>query len=169
MTSLLRALSGAVLLAWLTIIAATPALAQSRYDGLWSVLIITEKGHLRSRLSLSAADRARQGQSCRSRQLVLHHPWKCRIRRRHPRQRQPRPAERQRHWPAVAFGGRRPLANHFGAVFRDLDRRAPRLKSNKKLELRGMAGATGLEPAASGVTGRRSNQLSYAPEGIVRT
>ena len=27
----------------------------------------------------------------------------------------------------------------------------------------GMAGATGLEPAASGVTGRRSNQLSYAP------
>jgi hypothetical protein len=28
-----------------------------------------------------------------------------------------------------------------------------------------MAGATGLEPAASGVTGRRSNQLSYAPKG----
>jgi hypothetical protein len=27
------------------------------------------------------------------------------------------------------------------------------------------AGATGLEPAASGVTGRRSNQLSYAPGG----
>ena len=26
-----------------------------------------------------------------------------------------------------------------------------------------MAGVTGLEPAASGVTGRRSNQLSYTP------
>jgi hypothetical protein len=28
-----------------------------------------------------------------------------------------------------------------------------------------MAGVTGLEPATSGVTGRRSNQLSYTPEG----
>jgi hypothetical protein len=29
-----------------------------------------------------------------------------------------------------------------------------------------MTGATGLEPAASGVTGRRSNQLSYAPKRV---
>src|SRR6202040_3157938 len=31
-----------------------------------------------------------------------------------------------------------------------------------------MAGATGLEPATSGVTGRRSNQLSYAPAASTR-
>ena len=30
----------------------------------------------------------------------------------------------------------------------------------------GMAGVTGLEPAASGVTGQRSNQLSYTPDSI---
>ncbi len=31
-----------------------------------------------------------------------------------------------------------------------------------------MAGVTGLEPAASGVTGRRSNQLSYTPLRALR-
>lgn len=32
-----------------------------------------------------------------------------------------------------------------------------------------VAGVTGLEPAASGVTGRRSNQLSYTPlEGAAK-
>ncbi len=31
-----------------------------------------------------------------------------------------------------------------------------------------MAGATGLEPATSGVTGRRSNQLSYTPANLDR-
>jgi hypothetical protein len=29
-----------------------------------------------------------------------------------------------------------------------------------------MAGSTGLEPAASGVTGRRSNQLNYDPDEL---
>ena len=30
-----------------------------------------------------------------------------------------------------------------------------------------LAGSTGLEPAASGVTGRRSNQLNYDPNGAI--
>ena len=37
------------------------------------------------------------------------------------------------------------------------------LSSNKAFHVEKLAGATGLEPAASCVTGRRSNQLNYAP------
>ena len=41
------------------------------------------------------------------------------------------------------------------------------LEGANVLELSEMlAGSTGLEPAASGVTGRRSNQLNYDPETI---
>ena len=32
-----------------------------------------------------------------------------------------------------------------------------------------LAGSTGLEPAASGVTGRRSNQLNYDPKELIFT
>src|SRR5438105_12417646 len=42
-----------------------------------------------------------------------------------------------------------------------------RLRKQKSPACAGLskAGATGLEPATSGVTGRRSNQLNYAPAG----
>jgi hypothetical protein len=46
--------------------------------------------------------------------------------------------------------------------------RAMRQRLNRKVQAKRLTGATGLEPAASGVTGRRSNQLSYAPEGVRR-
>ncbi len=45
-------------------------------------------------------------------------------------------------------------------------RTEPRFSTDEKgigEEWRGLAGVTGLEPAASGVTGQRSNQLSYTP------
>ena len=35
--------------------------------------------------------------------------------------------------------------------------------------LKELAGTTGLEPATSDVTGRRSNQLNYVPAGSLRS
>jgi hypothetical protein len=67
-------------------------------------------------------------------------------------------AEQSPPWPTCAAaahvgrGSKRVLASHHG-----------RAKRGRTCEER--AGATGLEPATSGVTGRRSNQLNYAPRG----
>jgi hypothetical protein len=47
-------------------------------------------------------------------------------------------------------------------------RRRDLLRCGRILRSQSMAGATGLEPATSGVTGRRSNQLSYAPVASTR-
>ena len=46
-------------------------------------------------------------------------------------------------------------------IYHLLRTREPALNLRQALYI--LAGATGLEPATSGVTGRRSNQLNYAP------
>ena len=54
-----------------------------------------------------------------------------------------------------------------GATRRTADVAAPERSSATSRRFREgkMARETGLEPATSGVTGRRSNQLSYSPAG----
>ncbi len=47
----------------------------------------------------------------------------------------------------------------------DAHRRVRPDNQNAYLQALRETGATGLEPATSGVTGRRSNQLNYAPAG----
>ena len=84
------------------------------------------------------------------------------------------------HLVAGADAYERELLDAFDAAPRPLGRyldaeatsRMPRLRDRPQKHespaaagLVRVTGATGLEPATSGVTGRRSNQLSYAPRG----
>ena len=69
------------------------------------------------------------------------------------------------------------LAGHASALFApavpkhvpqgasDRRRATPLKRKTRRVQRVSRAGATGLEPATSGVTGRRSNQLNYAPAG----
>ena len=59
-------------------------------------------------------------------------------------------------------GRRRGRLGHYRATSSTRESRATR-PAFARLQAERSTGATGLEPAASGVTGRRSNQLSYAP------
>ena len=63
----------------------------------------------------------------------------------------------------VAVRPQPPLAPYFAAIRDAQEGRLKDPKDDRNHEVT-KAGATGLEPATSGVTGRRSNQLSYAPE-----
>jgi hypothetical protein len=64
----------------------------------------------------------------------------------------------------VAVKPRAPFARYFQTVADIQAVRDPR-DSGRSARV-SFTGATGLEPATSGVTGRRSNQLSYAPERV---
>ena len=67
----------------------------------------------------------------------------------------------KRHWPAISGAG----------CARDAKKPAVgcAYTGNKRWIFRDFTGATGLEPATSGVTGRRSNQLNYAPRRNVES
>jgi hypothetical protein len=67
-------------------------------------------------------------------------------------------------WALGAPPGSQPLLAPYFIAIRDAEEgRLKALKGDADGEVT-KAGATGLEPATSGVTGRRSNQLSYAPQ-----
>ena len=75
-------------------------------------------------------------------------------------------------WPVIPFRGLAARSGPCGdsrlILARDLRRMRRSRRSLCQIHLlicRSFTGATGLEPATSGVTGRRSNQLNYAPEG----
>jgi hypothetical protein len=70
------------------------------------------------------------------------------------------PAPSPRRIPCAARSRR-----HFASDGCPIRRLCPISTRNGRLAGTSSAGATGLEPATSGVTGRRSNQLSYAPGG----
>jgi hypothetical protein len=70
----------------------------------------------------------------------------------------------QKNGQIVALKPQPPLAPYFIAIRNAQEGRLKGPKADRNSEVT-KAGATGLEPATSGVTGRRSNQLSYAPEG----
>src|SRR4051812_46259536 len=75
--------------------------------------------------------------------------------------------------PTAISGARPSSAIHWGAARRDRSLVVGWASKFASLEVRGLqrdraTGATGLEPATSGVTGRHSHQLSYAPLALAQ-
>ena len=61
------------------------------------------------------------------------------------------------------LGQTRTRLRYLGTHLAPRHKKTPKLAGFRGFYILEMAGVTGLEPAASGVTGRRSNQLSYTP------
>ena len=71
--------------------------------------------------------------------------------------------------PARRNPGRRAVADSADAHARQIDCARQQLKTRMWETRAILARETGLEPATSGVTGRRSNQLSYSPANRTAT